>query len=54
VDVAAGGEHEQRAPKRRVALDLVERHRLSGYVREDDELDSLVSRSGTRLRSSRA
>jgi hypothetical protein len=39
VQVAAGGEHEQRAADRRVALVVAERDPASGDVRRDDEVD---------------
>jgi hypothetical protein len=51
--VAAGGVDEQRAADRRMALVVAQRDAACGAVRGDDELD-IVSRSGTRLRSSRA
>ena len=51
--VAAGSMHEQGAADRRVALRVAQRDVGSGAERGDDELD-VVSRSGTRLRSSRA
>jgi len=53
VDVAAGGEDEEGAANGGVAFGIVERNRLPGRVRKDDELD-VASRSGTRLRSSRS
>jgi hypothetical protein len=53
VQVAACREDEEGAPQRRVALLVSEWDVLPCDVREDDELE-LVSRSGTRLRSSPA
>ena len=51
VQIPAGGEHEQRAPKRRVALALVERNLPTRDVCEDDEL-GVVSRRGQAAYSS--
>jgi hypothetical protein len=51
--IAAGSVHEQGAADRRVALLAAQRDLGSGAKSGDDELD-VVSRSGTRLRSSRA
>ena len=53
MEVAACGEHEQRSANGGVSLQLVQRDRPAGHEREDDQLD-VVSRSDTRLRSSRA
>ena len=53
LETASGGEHQEGAPDRRVAVGVVERHLQPRDVREDDQID-VASRSGTRLRSSRA
>jgi hypothetical protein len=52
VEVPTGGEDEQRAADRRLALVVCQRDLLPCDVRGDDEVD--LSRSGTPLRSSRA
>ena len=51
VQISAGGEHEQRAPKRRVPLALVERNLPARDVCEDDEF-GVVSRRGQAAYSS--
>jgi hypothetical protein len=53
MQVTTGSEDEESAPQGGVALLLCQRDLLSRDVREDDDAD-LASRSGTRLRSSRA
>jgi hypothetical protein len=53
VGIAAGGVHEQRAANGRVALLVAQPDAAARAEGGNDELD-VVSRSGTRLRSSRA
>jgi hypothetical protein len=53
LETAAGSEHQQGAPDCRVPVGVVEGNLQSRDVCEDDEID-VASRSGTRLRSSRA
>jgi hypothetical protein len=53
MEVAAGGEDEERAPDCGVPFLLVNRNLLPGNEGEDDQFD-VVSRPGARLRSSRA
>jgi len=54
VEVAACGEDQQRAADGGISFRFLESDSVSRYVGENDELDGAVSRSGTRLRSSRA
>ena len=54
VEVAPGGEDQQRAADGGISFRFLECDSVSRYVGENDELNGAVSRSGTRLRSSRA